>query len=457
MDAGVRERFSIGVQRSAGNRALGSAATRAVQRQPTGSEFDIGPNPYTTEAKGGGAVRELGANPYSNENDPFTLTNPRFMGQPRIERIAQGKGVLTSSDNGRPMKAIQQALIDLGFALVRHEKDGEFGEETKTAIRLFRNRRSIPGEHLSARALFELDRTAPKAGTAEEHYFDYERLFADGYLDVSLAVGFDEGGAHVGMLKEAREWLKARAFKPMPPEPGKPEEFRLRREVTYPTKAGNRTTREVIVRINLIPPGAGAATQFGKGLSESEISIYTGHARRGIGPDFDEDKSPKENFVIGIASALHAAGRAIEPKKVEQSHYVVNRSNDLEKMTKSGAFDKEKYRIWLFEACTTIAYFDEIRGGLLPDKVDRANLDLLGTRRPAPLITEMASSLAMLDGVLAARTIEQITAAMDKAGEDLALNMTNISDADRKTLLEMTKNVNVHEGAGDNPIAPRAP
>lgn len=116
-----------------------------------------------------------------------------------------------------------------------------------------------------------------------------------------------------------------------------------------------------------------------------------------------------------------------------------------------------KYRIWLFEACTTIAYFDELRGGILPDPVDRTNLDLMGTRVPAPLITEMASSLAMLDGILGAKTIEQVTASMDRAGEDVAKAMTDISEADRRSLIKMTKNLNVHEGAGDNPIAPASP
>ncbi|MEA2675508.1 MAG: hypothetical protein QOI92_2700, partial [Chloroflexota bacterium] len=122
--------------------------------------------------------------------------------------------------------------------------------------------------------------------------------------------------------------------------------------------------------------------------------------------------------------------------------------------TKSGAFDKEKYRIWLFEACTTIAYFDELRGGILPDPVDRTNLDLMGTRIPAPLITEMQSSLAMLDGILAAKTIEAITASMDKAGADTAKAMTDVTDKERADLINMTKNLHVHEGAGDNPIAP---
>ncbi|MEO5703811.1 MAG: hypothetical protein ABIZ52_00395, partial [Candidatus Limnocylindrales bacterium] len=189
----------------------------------------------------------------------------------------------------------------------------------------------------------------------------------------------------------------------------------------------------------------------------SEIAIYTGHARRGIGPDFDKDKSAQENFVIGINSALHAAGRAVAPTKVEQAHYVTEKQNDLEQMTKSGAFDKEKYRVWLFEACTTIAYFDELRGGILPDTIDRSNLDLIGTRQPAPLDTEMQSSLAMIDGILAAKTIEQVTAAMDAAGVKAARAVTGYSDADRREIAKYATNLNVHEGAGDNPIAPAAP
>jgi len=458
MDGATRQRYAVSVQRTAGNKALSRLATAPpVQRdEAEDREWAVGPNPYAITEKGGGAVRQVGANPYAEENDPVTLSNPRFMGEPRLEKIAKGGPPLSNSDGSRTVKVIQQALIDLGFALVQHEKDGDFGPETQTAIRLFRERRSMPGDKLTARALGELDRTAPKPGAREEHYFDYERLFADGYLDVTLAVGFDENGAHTRMIEEARQWMAARGFAAMSPEEGKPQEFRSRRSITYPTRAGDRVKREVIVRVKLVPPGPGAKGQYAQGLKDSEVAIYNGHARRGIGPDFDPDKSAGENFVIGINSALHKAGRAVSPTKVEQSHYVVDKKNDLEEMTRSGAFDKEKYRVWLFEACTTIAYFDELRGGILPAQMDRANLDLIGTRKPAPLISEMASSLAMLDGILGAETVEKITDAMDKAGADVS-NAVDFTDADRREIRKMTKDLNVSEGIGDNPIAPSAP
>jgi peptidoglycan hydrolase-like protein with peptidoglycan-binding domain len=461
LDLGSRERLTIGLQRAAGNRATAAFARRSVQREDPPSEWDIGPNPYAVETPGGGAARPgLLANPYAEENDPVTLSNARFTDQPALERIARGEAVLSAAQNGPAMKAVQQALIDLGFEQVQHEKDGRFGAETKVAIGLFRSRRGIPGEALSARALGELDQAAPPAGKAEEHFFDYERLFADGYLDITIAVGLDEGSmqSHVGQLAEAHLWLAARSFEAVPANPGQPEQYRLRRHVNYPTRAGNRIDREIIVRVGLIGPGAGAAAQYGKGLAESEIAVYTGHARRGIGPDFDKDKSAKENFIIGVGSALHAAGRAVSPSKIEQSHYVIEKGNDLEKMVEAGAFDPEKYRIWLFEACTTIAYFDELRGGLLPANMDRRNLDLVGTRAPAPLATEMAAALSMLDGILAAGTIEQITIAMDRAGESAAklIPESEITAADRAELIKMNQNLNVHEGAGDNPVASTA-
>ena len=472
LDRGSRERWALGLQRSAGNRSTARALARAAVQRDDGagtatattdkpSAWDLGPNPYAIESPGGGAKRrELDANPYAEENDPVTLSNPRFAKVPQLAKIAGGKAVLSAADNGPAVKAVQQALIDLGFEMVRHGRDGSFGGETREAIGLFRQRRGMAGDELSAKALGELDGAAPQPGAQEQHYFDFERLFEDGYLDVTIAIGYDEGGSHVQGEKTAKDWLKARGFEAAPPEPGKPALHRLRRDVTYPTKDGNRITREVIVRVNLITPGEGAAAQYGKALSDSEIAIYNGHARRGIGPDFDEDKSPKENFVIGINSALHAAGRAIPTAKVYQSHYVTDKVNDLEEMSKAGKFDKEKYRVWFFGACTSLAYFDELRGGILPESVDRSNLDLLGTSHEMPKVASVAGTIALLDGILASQTIEQIAAAMMQRGSeaiDAVEEKPGYTKADKAELQGYMKNLIVHEGVGDNPVAPAGP
>lgn len=454
VDAGSRQGWTIHLQRTAGNRATTDIVRRLLQRDA--GDDPIPPNPYVIETAGGGTRPELPANPYVGENDPVTLTNPRFTGQARLARIAAGQAALSAADNGASMSAVQQALIALGFEMVRHGQDGRFGDETREAIGLFRARRSMSGDQLSARALGELDTSAPPPGASEEHYFDYERLFADGYLDVTIAIGYDEGGSHTDNLASVQAWMTSHSFELVPAQTGRPMQYRVRRDVTYPTSHGTRMTREVIVRVNVITPGAGAARQFGQALADSEVTLYAGHARRGIGPDFDPDNSPAENFVIGVASALHASGRAIEPSQVEQHHYVINRVNDLEQMTARGEFNREQYRIWFFNACTTLAYFDEIRGGILPASMDRSSLDLMGTRDPMPLIAEMPETLAMLDGILAAQTMEEITRSMTRAGIATinAIPDSQITPAERRELLAPMPGILIHEGAGDNPVAP---
>jgi peptidoglycan hydrolase-like protein with peptidoglycan-binding domain len=455
LDNGSLGRLAIGLQGAAGNRATAVVARRAVQRQ--GGAMELPPNPYTIETPGGGTRPELAANPYVGEDEPVTLANARFTGLPRLARIAAGQGALSSADNGPAVSAVQQALIAIGFEMIRHGQDGRFGDETREAINLFRSRRGMPAGDLSARALGELDQTAPAPGATEEHYFDYERLFEDGYLDVTIGIGYDEGGSHTQKLQTAQDWLAGHGFERAEAEPGQPELHRLRRDVTYPNRTGGRTTREVIVRVSLISPGSGAAAQFGRGLADSEIAVYTGHARRGIGPDFDEDKSPAENFIIGVGSALHAAGRAVEPSRIEQNHYVIDRVNDLEQMTARGEFDRERYRIWMFSACSSVAYFDELRNGILPASIDRSNLDLLGTRNAMPSAASLPSTLTLIDGILAARTVEQITAAMTAAGEEAirAIPDATITPSERRELLHLMPEAWTHEGLGDNPVAPR--
>src|SRR5262249_34895262 len=80
-----------------------------------------------------------------------------------------------------------------------------------------------------------------------------------------------------------------------------------------------------------------AKDKFAKAMSESEMLIYAGHGRYGSGPDFDDIKSPRGNFVIG------------EP--YEAGHVTLNKGKtDLQKtvMTKD-------YQLMMFSGCTPTA------------------------------------------------------------------------------------------------------
>jgi peptidoglycan hydrolase-like protein with peptidoglycan-binding domain len=463
-DRATRIQLLSDLNRTAGNAAAGaflrSASTRPLQREP--SEDD----------------------PYADETEtPAGLTNARFTPHARLKDIAGGGAPLGNRDPAAAIKATQTALLDIGYSLLRYKNDGDFGPETAQAITEFRADRGITGgEGLDAATLKVLDRTAPPPGQITQHYLDYGRLFADGRLDVTLAIGYDESKGHEKKVELVREWLAARKLSktaggeaPKPaagagadlekPAAGQtteaisvPETWTGVHTVTYPDKDGTRITRDITVSITLVPPGTGGKANFAKGLNESELTLYSGHARRGVGPDFDPDVSPYENFVIGVNSALHKAGRLTSPSLVEQHHYVVDKKNDLEAMKDSNAWDPEKYRVWFFAACTSLAFVDELRGGLLPEKMDRHNLDVFGTSQQIPMSAGLAAVFANIDGVLKAETMEQILENMQRSSlEAFRKNAADKGLTARETeqdIKEFSRQMYIREGAGDNPVAP---
>ena len=511
-DLASRVRLANGLHATAGNRAVAELAglgrARALQRDAPG-----GGGTATTAATGQPQAATTGtaagATAGGQAAPAGTLSNGRFTPHARLRDIASGGGALSRSDPSPAIKAVQTALLDIGYSLLRYKDDGKYGGETTGAIAQFRTDRGLPaGDVLDTATMLALDQRATAPGRVEEHYLDYGRLFGDGRLDVTLAIGYDEGQTHFDDLKSARDWMASHGMakgaggaaggapQPQAQPPAllggesiattggtsgaagagsaagaslvdpdadtrrgisTPEHWTGKRTVSYPDQTGARVSKEITVSITLIPPGTGAKASFAKGLNESELTLYSGHARRGIGPDFDPDKSPYENFVIGVNSALHKAGRLQAPDAVAQSHYVIGKQNDLEQMKNAGAWDPEKYRVWFFNACSSIAYFDELRGGLLPDKMDRHNLDLFGTNQEVPIAAGLASVFANLEGILSGDTMEGIVRRMQRDSMDtlkkwaLAKGYSEASfEAGAKGL---AKGMFEREGAGDNQVA----
>jgi hypothetical protein len=69
--------------------------------------------------------------------DGHDLTSSRFSLIEDLEAAYDDEEVIEEDDSGRGVQAIQQALYDLGFGLPRYGADGEFGTETKTAVKAF--------------------------------------------------------------------------------------------------------------------------------------------------------------------------------------------------------------------------------------------------------------------------------------------------------------------------------
>lgn len=69
--------------------------------------------------------------------DGHDLSSPRFSQLLDLEAAYDDELLVEKGSSGRGVQAIQQALYDLGFTLRRFGADGEFGNETKAAVKAF--------------------------------------------------------------------------------------------------------------------------------------------------------------------------------------------------------------------------------------------------------------------------------------------------------------------------------
>ena len=254
---------------------------------------------------------------------------------------------------------------------------------------------------------------------------DYERLLGDGELSITLAVGHDSRQSRAADRQERetnsgykarnlREWLQRNDIKRVDPDSAQgTEHYEGVRSITYPGPDGVPKTRSVKIRVSLIVPGKGAADEYEKALNDSEITLYSGHSRGGLGPDFDRVRSALGNFVLGAYSEQHKSGKLGRTLNSHAKKIVTDHVNDLERMTKRQAWTPDRYRIWFFNACSSLLYLRSIRGGLLPPDMGRSNLGFFGTDKPVSGVGAIRATLDFLEGLFAGRSSEQIVGQMN--------------------------------------------
>jgi Domain of unknown function (DUF4157) len=250
-----------------------------------------------------------------------------------------------------------------------------------------------------------------KFSTGGAKGIDYTRLFKDKKLEVGIAIGesFDtEFTAIVGYLET--EGKKLKNFSSSGTAGSKVIKFTK----DFPVQ-GDKTAPPVAIDVVFNIISATSATPkktYTEFLSQQELVIYSGHARYGTGPDFDEKKSVKENFIIGVNSALHKAGKLTPGYNAHMNKILEGYGNDLEAMSKAGKFDPDKYQVWFFNACSSINYLDEVRKGLVTAKSgkikSKANLRFVGTR-----YSVSSDAMKIVDSILKMKTMDEIISIMD--------------------------------------------
>ncbi len=199
--------------------------------------------------------------------------------------------------------SVQQELARLG--LYRSTVDGIFGSGSRSA--LVEAFGSDEWTKLSAAAVVtRLKAAATPTGDDAKKKYRYGEMCKDGLLDLTLGVGFDEGGSHYAIIDAFQEALEGRGFTmdagaaaAMYKAAGRAvgnakfgKYFVKTDALTYKPPAG--PARKVNAVVRMVDNGEGtkgkeAKEGFEEGLTESDGVYYGGHGRYGSGPDFDQN------------------------------------------------------------------------------------------------------------------------------------------------------------------------
>ncbi len=327
------------------------------------------------------------------------LENARFADDPKLERIRSGRGMLRAGASGPAVTKVQEALIDLGFAIEPGGASGTFDEPTRRAVIRFQREVGLGDDgRVGKDTLRALDGAAPPPDKRLVRSAEYDRLYADGRLDVTVAVGFDERGAHGRKEKEILAGLAKRGFRPV--RTADKARLGLVGERDDPnarffTKSfvDPKTKQDVDAVVRLVAPkaerGATARDSFERGVEQDEVVIYSGHARYGTGPDFDHIESGAGNFVVD------PEGNEIGDKPPRYLREALKgRTSDLPKVDQH-----PDYQLMIMNGCTTENYVDDLRDARAFKGRDNANTDIISTTMVTLTRTGGDHALRFLDGV----------------------------------------------------------
>lgn len=305
---------------------------------------------------------------------------------------------------GPEVKAVQEKLIRAGYPLPKHGADSDFGGETEAAVKKFQGERKPPlpatgvVDDATMKALDAAPAVAAKPGADGVKFPEYDKMFKDGVLQTTMAVGYDEDGNDLNTRRGVLEGLQERGFQKLDVANLSDDQLRQKgfdpatidKSGTYYTKQFEHAGKPVQALVRLVDRDSpNAKDQFAKGMKHDDLILYDGHGRRGSGPDFDADKSAAGNYVIG--------------KPYEEGHYALG-ANDAKKKGALGS----QYQMMVFSGCTTNHYVDDLR-----QVKGSKSLDILATKSLLNWDPSASSVLGALDGVMGGKSINDITSHLE--------------------------------------------
>ena len=248
----------------------------------------------------------------SGDDDVVASASAGTIQQAGVDVPARATDVLPRGDatawTKDEIRKLQSELVRLG--LYRLTADGTLGVRTEDGlVEAFGD--STWRTMAAADVLTRLKAAKPPTGHTGQHALRFGQMFADGLLDITLGLGFDESNWNKTDSLEMEKALTARSFvvnnalgiqlyraagRTLPDNPF--GTFWVRTNaLTYKPPAGAARQVQVVVRfVSSLDgkQGAEAASAFKDGMVQSDATFYGGHGRYGSGPDFDR------NFTIEL-------------------------------------------------------------------------------------------------------------------------------------------------------------
>jgi len=324
----------------------------------------------------------------------------RFEGDKDLAAVADGKKTLGLGSKGESVKKVQQSLIDMGYD-IPGGASGTYDKDTKAAVTHFQREMGIGKDgSIGKETLGALKHAAPAPGNKLVRSPEYDKMFADGRLDTTIAVGYDEGKAHIGETKKIVKGLKADGYTPVDYSKLSDKQrtklgltkdrYDPNAQYFHKTFKDPKTGKNVDNVVRLVTPGTDgkkARASFKKAMEQDEMVIYSGHARYGTGPDFDDIKKGDGNFVVDEkGNRSHSAPPSYLKKAIK------GRGTDLDQLQK-----RPKYQMLVMSACSTDEYLHNLRGGKFPGR-DHGNTDIVGTTQATWVGTGAQHVLAFTKG-----------------------------------------------------------